>query len=165
MIEEWRDIEGYEGLYQVSSFGHIKNAQRNWILKPKFSHGYAQTLLYKNKKGHTIAIHRLVAKAFLPNPGGLPQINHLDENKANNRVDNLEWCSAKHNINYGTHNERVLSHDFIARPVIATSPDGAQRLFDSQREACRFFGLTTRCVWSCLHGLQKTTHGYSFMFA
>ena len=108
MIEEWRDIEGFEGVYQVSNMGGLK---RIWLrgrmnvkaLKPNINQdGYCSVGLYKNGRCKTMLLHRIVAQAFLPNPSCLPQVNHKDENKQNNAVDNLEWCDAKYNCNYGT---------------------------------------------------------------
>ena len=101
MKEIWKDIKGYEGLYQVSNFGRVKSSTK--ILANRLSkRGYYIVTLYKNAKGVTKTVHRLVAQAFIPNPDNLPQVNHKDENKLNNRVDNLEWCTAKYNINYSS---------------------------------------------------------------
>ena len=114
MIEEWRTIVGYEGQYEVSSYGRVRSLDRFYyrlhkgkVLSPtKDRYGYLTVTLNCNGKSKTIKIHRLVAQAFLPNPDNLPQINHLDEDKTNNRVDNLEWCDPKYNMNYGTRQER-----------------------------------------------------------
>lgn len=121
MTEEiWRPIVGYEGLYEVSSYGRVRSLDRyvkysngpihlhkGMILNPeKDKDGYLQVILYNNGKIHQIKIHRLVAQAFIPNPQDLPQVNHKDEVKTNNSVDNLEWCNAKYNANYGSRNIR-----------------------------------------------------------
>ena len=112
MTEIWKDIKGYEGLYQVSNLGRIKslpretNNQFSWcerILKlKKTKFGYLVACLKVNGKDSFKSVHRLVAEAFIPNPLNLPQVNHKDEDKSNNRVDNLEWCDAVYNMNYGT---------------------------------------------------------------
>lgn len=108
MNEEWRDIDGYEDLYQVSNMGRVLSLKFNHtennpkILKPIELLGYLVVNLYKDGKMKSFKIHRLVAKAFIPNPDNLPEVNHKDENKFNNVVDNLEWCTTKYNINYGT---------------------------------------------------------------
>lgn len=105
MKEIWKDIEGYEGLYQISNFGRVKSLpkkngnsyQEERILKPKNNQGYMQVNLYKNKKCKSIVIHRMVAKAFIKNEYNKREVNHIDGNKANNRVDNLEWCTPSEN--------------------------------------------------------------------
>lgn len=108
MQEIWTDIAGFEGKYQISSFGNVRNAE---TLKPvksyTSSNGYKQVNLVANSTKKLLLVHRLVAIAFVPNPYGLPQVNHIDENKFNNVFLNLEWCDATYNNNYGTHNSRV----------------------------------------------------------
>lgn len=117
IVEEWRNVVGYEGLYQISNLGRIKslrdnhNNPREKIMKQIFDKdGYLKTILSKNKKHKCFMIHRLVAIAFIPNPDNLPQINHKDENKTNNSVENLEWCDHKYNVNYGTCQERKVKN-------------------------------------------------------
>ncbi len=101
-IEEWRDIPYHHG-YQVSNYGRIKslgnksNHKGEMLLRQSTVQGYKCICLYKNKKGSMHKVHRLVALAFIPNPNNLPFINHIDGDKKNNRVDNLEWCTAKEN--------------------------------------------------------------------
>ena len=119
MKEEWRDIKGYEGLYQVSNLGRVKSLIRGTgnqfrfskvevILKPHLTKkGYFRLSLSKNNKRKSFQVHRLVAEAFIPNPNNYPQVNHKDENKTNNCVDNLEWCTNKYNCNYGNHGEKI----------------------------------------------------------
>ena len=121
MIEEWRPIEGYEGLYEISSYGRVRSLDKyvksksesyrlhkGKVLSPeKNTRGYLSVVLSYNGKHKTITVHRLVAQAFLPNPDNLPEINHKDEDKTNNNVTNLEWCDHKYNVNYGTRNIRA----------------------------------------------------------
>lgn len=112
----WKDIPEYEGLYQISNYGevlrlqsydsrgHLRNSK---IRKPRITKdGYMQVGLHKNGKETKFLIHKLVALSFLPNPYNYEEINHKDENKSNNYVSNLEWCSHKYNVNYGSAQER-----------------------------------------------------------
>ncbi len=111
MQEIWKDVQGYEGLYQVSNLGKVKSFRgsckfgkpKELLLKPTLiNSGYGVVTLYSNEKRKKFQIHRLVATAFIPNPMNLPCVNHKDENKLNNSVENLEWCTYEYNNNYGT---------------------------------------------------------------
>ena len=114
MEEIWKDIAGYEGLYQVSNEGNVRTIKRQGtkggLLKIRVSYKYAVNYCYvglcKNGRRKSFWIHRLVAQAFIPNPDVLPQVNHKDQNPSNNMVNNLEWCTLKYNMNYGTIRER-----------------------------------------------------------
>lgn len=117
MIEEWRTIVGYEGLYEVSNTGQVRSLDKydsiNRFRKGRIltlyteTGGYLKVGLSSNGKTKKYLVHRLVAEAFIPNPDNLPQVNHIDENPSNDNVDNLEWCNAKYNSNYGTRNDRI----------------------------------------------------------
>lgn len=127
MEEEWRDIKGYEGKYQVSNLGRVKSCERDILHirkstgKTYITHapeiilslkcdsaGYPSVMLYSaHKVSKRIMVHLLVAREFIPNPNNLPQVNHKDEDKTNNCVDNLEWCTRKYNMNYGTVRQRI----------------------------------------------------------
>lgn len=122
MQEIWKDIENYEGYYQVSNLGRVRSVNRIVInsMGGKIQHlqgklqilkpgklGYVIAQLSKDNKRKYCKVHRLVAQAFIPNPDNLPEVNHKDENKANNRVDNLEWCDREYNVNYGTCSLRI----------------------------------------------------------
>lgn len=109
-VEEWRDVVGFEGLYQVSSLGKVKSLSRSIyngkgfylskdkILKPNvLAKGYLQVDLKRKRKRHALQVHRIVAMTFIPNPNGYPQINHINGDKQDNRVDNLEWCNNSQN--------------------------------------------------------------------
>lgn len=119
MEEIWKDIKGYEELYQVSNLGRVKSLSRfayNHFTKERImtpiitKKGYLQIRIRANCKAKGFKIHRLVAEAFIPNPNGLPQVNHIDGNKQNNCVDNLEWCTCKENMQHAvTHG---LLHDY-----------------------------------------------------
>ena len=118
--EQWKDIAGYEGLYQVSNLGNIKSLNRisikegrDYRVKEKVlktflcSSGYPTVVLSVNGKKETLMVHRLVALHFIPNPNNYEQINHKDENRQNNNVDNLEWCTQHYNLNYGNRRKKI----------------------------------------------------------
>ena len=124
MKEEFRDIVGYEGLYQVSNLGEIKSLpktkvciNKNYSTKEKYlkttinNKGYKRVFLYKNKKAKVFYIHRVVAQAFIPNPNKLIQVNHKDGNKQNNCIDNLEWISCSDNIKHAYNNGLKKPHN------------------------------------------------------
>ena len=120
--EEWKAIQGYEGIYEVSNFGNVRSVDRYldckiknvnkhlWkgriISQQKRKDGRLTVALYSHSKRKRMLVHRVVADAFIPNPNNYPCINHKDENPANNKVENLEWCTYKYNNNYGTFAER-----------------------------------------------------------
>lgn len=107
-MEEFRDIKEYEGLYQVSSLGRVKNSKGRILKSYKDNHGYPMVNLCKNAKNIRVRVHRLVAEAFIPNPNNYPCVNHKDEDKSNNNVNNLEWCTYRYNNTYGTVLQRKL---------------------------------------------------------
>lgn len=102
-MEIWRDIKGYENLYQVSNLGNVRSLKTNKNLYYSKSRRYLRVGLFKDKKRSCFSIHRLVAEAFIPNPNNYPCVNHKDCNGNNNKVDNLEWCTYKQNNNYKNH--------------------------------------------------------------
>ena len=162
MIEEWRDIKGYEGLYQVSNLGRVKSLKRltnnyacknDKILKPSFNKkGYLQISRFGT-------IHRLVAEAFIQNPDNKPQVNHIDEDKTNNMVSNLEWMTAKENVNHGTRTSRMVETNSIP---IAAIKDNIKIQFDSHNECATVLGLSTGHISECLSGKRKTHGGWKF---
>lgn len=123
MEEIWKDIEGYEGYYQVSSFGRVRSVDRHdsrgYFRKGRLmatkdaNTGYKVISLSKNAISKHYQIHRLVAIAFIPNPNNFPIINHKDENPKNNYANNLEWCDYKYNANYGK-----MTHKFRSSLVL-----------------------------------------------
>lgn len=121
MEEVWKDIEGYEGLYKISNLGRVKSLPKphkfvhgfyltkEKILSPRVcgtQRGYLSVALQREGEYKQVKIHRLVAQAFIPNHNNLKEVNHIDENKGNNKADNLEWCTRSYNVNYGSGNEK-----------------------------------------------------------
>ena len=176
--EIFKDIKGYEGLYQVSSYGRVRSLGRIVTFSNGSKHFYEERLLslkkdrdgyfdcelYKKGKRIFPRVHRLVAQAFIPNPDNLPIINHKDENPSNNHVENLEWCDFKYNSNYGTAIQRraqkrsmpVLQIDVNTGQVIAEYPSvnevGRQTVFD--------FSTISKCC----RGEIKTAYGYKWRY-
>ena len=109
MKEIWKDIKNYEGHYQVSNLSRVKSIKfgKEIILKQNIRGGYYYVRLYKNGIVKNYFVHRLVAEAFIPNPNNYPCVNHKDENKLNNIIENLEWCSVLYNNTYGTRLQKV----------------------------------------------------------
>ena len=107
-MEIWKkiDIDGFDNYY-ISSYGNIKNINGKLLKLNKDNSGYMHITLYKNGNKKRYLFHRLVAKTFIPNPDNKPEVNHKNEIKTDNRVDNLEWCTTKYNANYGTRNSRM----------------------------------------------------------
>ncbi len=163
MNEIWKFIEGYEN-YQVSNKGNVKNVITNQILKQCYNgRGYKHVMLYdSNHKGKTILVHRLVAKAFIPNPQNLPEVNHIDENKINNCVDNLEWLTCKDNINHGTHNVRVGINNPNRKPIYSVNKDGEVIYYHSANEAAKYY--KDRDIEMCPSGINNALSGKIFTY-
>lgn len=119
--EIWKDIKGYEGDYKVSNYGRIKSFKKNKevILKQVIKNGYCYVCLTKNKKSKTFRVHRLVAETFILNYNNYPCVNHINEIKTDNNVDNLEWCTYEYNNNYGKKKQEIyqmsLNKDIIKK--------------------------------------------------
>ena len=172
MVEEiWRtavvDGEPYER-FQVSNLGRVMNLNyyntgKAKLIEPSYDgQGYLQVNLYKNKKTKKCYVHRLVAELFIPNPENLPEVNHIDEDKTNNRVDNLEWKSPKDNCNHGTRNERIAKAK--SKKVLQLSLTGDLiREWPSTRE-CGRNGFAQSHVVDCCNGKLPHYKGFRWKY-
>ena len=161
MKEEWKPIEGYEGLYEVSNMGRVKSLNYRMTGKEGImkggddGHGYLSVNLWKDGKANKGKIHRLVAQAFLENPQNLPEVNHKNEDKTDNRVENLEWCTKQYNIEYSQ-----------AKAVIGINKvSGLIMEFPSQMEASRQTGTKQGHIWGCCNGRRKSAGGFYWHYA
>lgn len=164
MAEIWKDVVGYQGLYEVSDYGNVRNVLKNGKLLKLTLHscGYLSVNLCKRHVRKDYRVHRIVAEAFIPNPRHLPEINHKDENKANNHADNLEWCDRLYNVRYGTRTER--SAEKHAVPVEQLTMDGiVVKTWDSMAEAGRH-GYNFKMISACCNGRKKTHRGYIWRY-
>lgn len=168
-MDEWKDIDGYEGLYQVSRCGDVRSLPRTTtsgrVLKPMCDKdGYKKVCLCKGNKKRYAFVHRLVAAAFVQNEQGLPVVNHKDQNKQNNTADNLEWCTVRYNTNYGDGIERRG----IARrvPILQYDKTGNfVRAWSGRCEIAKALGFNGSNITSCCTGHRKTAHGFIWRYA
>lgn len=183
MFERWKPIKGYEGLYEVSDWGRVKSLKRTHksknnskatikehFLKNSFDGRYSFVCLYKNNKQKRISVHRLVAEAFIPNPNNLPQINHINEDKSDNRACNLEFVTPKQNANHGTRNERISkskrNNTYNTKTVIQYTLDGEFiKEWPSVMEIERVLNISNSNVCACCNGKYKSTHNFIFKYA
>ena len=163
MEEIWKDIKGYEGLYQVSNMGRVKSLRNNIILRQGITMGYKRVLLYTNNSPKNYYIHRLVAMAFIPNPDNLPQVNHKDEDKANNCISNLEWCDCKYNSSYGTRGKRIARSK--SKKVLQFKPDGTfVKEWKSTKDVERNLGFNHANISACCRNIRKSAYGYIWKY-
>ena len=156
-----KDVVGYENIYGVTSCGLIWSYKRQKFLTPKCDKdGYFEVSLYKNGKVKFFRVHRLVAEAYIPNPDNLPQVNHKDECKTNNCLQNLEWCDAKYNNNYGTRNEKAANSN--KKPILQFDLNGN---FIREWPSATDVGKEVQShICHCLNGDHKTALGYIWKY-
>lgn len=169
-MEKWKDIKGYEGFYQVSDHGSVRSLDRidcmnhfrkgrpcNFI---KTDDGYYKVGLNKDSIEKRFFVHRLVALHFIENPKGYECVNHKDENKTNNIVDNLEWCSRTYNNNYGTRNKRIGVLSSVKTAMVDIKTGKTIKVFNSAREASRYVNGDESSICKVRNGKRKSAYGY-----
>ena len=176
-VEVWKDIEGYEGYYEVSNHGQVRSVDRELPIRKNGGRLFYRRLpgkvlkqcyvgcgyLFVNLRGKAALVHRLVAKAFIPNPNNLPFINHKDENKTNNNVDNLEWCDHMYNIHYGTYQARMVKAH--SKPIEQLTLEGEHVAFYIGADAAaKAFNGTKVNISQAARGVTHTAYGYRWRY-
>lgn len=156
MKEEWRNISGLGG-YKISSSGRVKSPDGS-ILRPFITtNGYKKI----NIHGKHLYVHRIVAEAFVPNAEHLPQVNHIDHDKANNCYGNLEWVSNSENMKHALANRVARVQTNARRPVINIDTG---EIFDNLRTAAKAYGINHNTLYQHIRGRQKTAGGYRWRY-
>lgn len=170
MEEIWKNIDGYGGRYQISNLGNVRNRQGLFMAQKPSKDGYVRLLLAKNGKYKAEYVHRLVAKAFIPNPENKSEVNHIDGNKANNKASNLEWATT-----YENHQHAVAlglkpicptigkcaSDNPCSKPVLQYDMDGNLiREWKSRIDAARFVGCCPNSITRCVNGVRRSCKGF-----
>lgn len=176
MEEIWKDIEGYEGLYQVSNFGNVKRLEgkiysyitnkyetrKEHMIKTRVGNRkYKVVNLCKNSKRECKTVHRLIAQAFLPNPNNFECVNHIDGNKLNNKIDNLEWCTTQQNIQHAYKNNLMTNNKKIDQYSLDNK---FIKTFNSINEASKKIGVAQPNISMCAIGKKKTAGGYIWKY-
>ena len=166
MEEIWKDVEGYEGLYKISNMGRLYRIKKDVITEGYVDeNGYPVVSFFKDRKNTSVRVHTLVARAFVPNPNNLPFVNHKDENKRNNRADNLEWCTQKYNINYGKNKEVMSRNNGRKRAIELIDENGnVLKEFSSISDASRELGIGHANISYVCSGKNKTAGGKRFRY-
>ena len=179
VFEIWKDIEGYEGCYQVSNKGNVRSVdryiecrgslrmQKGKVLKPYVNkYGYRQVILNGKNRPRLCRINRLVAQAFIPNPNNLPQVNHKDEIKTNDCVENLEWCTCLYNLTYNDlHHRRNNMNNKKSKQVMQIKDGKVIATYPSINEAARKLNCGSGNIVRCCKGEKKTAYGYQWRYA
>ena len=167
--EIWKPVRGYEGMYEVSNYGNVRSMNYNHTgevrnMKTETNkNGYKQVNLCKDGKQKLPTVHRLVAQAFLPNPENLPQVNHINENKSDNRVENLEWTTREKNVRHGTGIQR--SAEKRSKKVNQYTLDGELvKEWVSTMEVQKQTGWANQNISACCRGMYKTAYGFIWQY-
>ncbi|KAB0577199.1 NUMOD4 motif-containing protein [Fusobacterium naviforme] len=173
MTEEWRPVKGYEGFYIVSNLGNVRSVDRdygNYRFRGKWlrpflipdENGYRCVSLSAYGESRAYKVHRLVAEAFVPNPENKPQVNHLDEDKLNNRADNLEWVTQQENLAYSNKGPASKKGKAVGR--LDENGFMVEEVYKSITIAAKENGTTPSAIFAVLKGRKKRVHGKSFCY-
>ena len=166
--EEWKEVYGFDHLYEISNYGHLRTkyaGKRGYTkdyrnIEPiNNGNGYLRFNLKCNGVQRTVYVHKLVAEYFIENPNGYTEVNHKDEDKTNNHVNNLEWCTHKYNSNYGTRNERASRLNCKRIRCIET-----EQIFQSITEAAKEMNVVKTSISNCVNGRSATAAGYTWEY-
>lgn len=170
--EVWRDISGYEGLYQVSNFGNVRNTKGKILKQTNGNSGYKRVFLFKDRY-KPFFVHRLVAMAFIENPENKPCVNHIDNDRTNNMFDNLEWVTYKENMQWASKQGRMTPSEEVRRKrrealkdkrsVVGIDKDGNEHHFKSMTDVSDL-GYIPNKISMCCRGLRKTAYGLVWHF-
>lgn len=172
IIEHWLTLKDFPH-YEISTLGRIRsNKKQKPIILKKYTRksGYEAVILRYNGKAYYRYVHRLIAQTFLPNPENYPQVNHINEVKNDNRVDNIEWCTAKQNLNYGTRNERISktskgkTKNEVHYILQYTKDNVLINVFESSADAERKTGIHHCMILNVCKGLFHTSGGYIWRY-
>ena len=157
-------IRGFEGLYSFTEAAQVYSHKGNRFMSQRLRpDGYVAVSLYRNGKQKQYFLHRLLAQTYIPNPNNYPEVNHIDENKSNNDITNLEWCTHKYNSNYGTRLQRMATTNSV--PVIQYDKSGNEiARYKSQKEAAEATGVGNRHISCVCKGKRKTAGGYIWKY-
>ena len=188
IMEIWKDVVGYEGLYQVSNQGNVRSKDRNIVksdgkilfckgknLKPYIHVNKYYVLNLRNgkdKKNHLLKVHRLVAQAFIPNPYNLPFINHKDENGLNNNVENLEWCDNRYSVLYGNGRQKRINTInrryggwHCRKPIARCNLDGSiLSVYESIKDAAKALHTSASMIIKCAKGKIDSYKGFIWKY-
>lgn len=177
MKEIWKQIDGWEG-YKISNFGNVRGKRVENLHQQLTNCGYKIVHLSNGNTVKWLSVHRLVAEAFIPNPDNLPEVNHKDENKSNNRADNLEWCTHSYNNKYNNKSQRMLeTKRKLGIPIVSQSAiDGhikalskrviceeTGEIFNSASDASRSMGFTVMAVMNAIR-FNRKSGGYHWRY-